>query len=329
MQVPFCSLKAINVLDLLKCTDVIGIPNPYFTNYSNKSFMNIVENSGCLSISQPYITYNNQLVRLTLDNGDSGLPLRFKFRKPYETDYKTLSTRKTNNNNTETISNKPFNLEINIKEDNLFGETLNTPDSVVLVYKLSQAYEILLLIKALDINKSEVENVKDISELLNIIKTKLNSKVELNDYLLYINSLDYYYNKENDNGDSIISVLSKDLTKYFKTNKDNKYKSFLTKRCSLPINKWEWNDMVFYTFKLRITNNSKYKTHEGFANITGDIIDKNIGKALNGKFYIRFNFDTRSYSGKATTNNLVITLDYAGWKEMESSKVFDVPQIDI
>ena len=67
MQVPFCSLKSISVLDILKCTDAIGIPNPYFTDYSNKTFLNITENNGCLSLSQPSITYNKQLVRFTLD----------------------------------------------------------------------------------------------------------------------------------------------------------------------------------------------------------------------------------------------------------------------
>lgn len=328
MQVPFCSLKSISVLDLLKCTDVVGIPNPYFTNHSNKSFLTITENNGCLSLSKPFITYNNQLVRMTLDNGDSGLPLRFKFRKPYESDYKTLSVKKSNNNGVETITNKPFNLEINVNEENLFGEVINTPDSIILVYKLSQAYEILLLIKALDIDKSEIEHVEKIDEVLNVIKTKLNSKVELDDYLLYVNSSNYYYNKDNENMDSIIVVLSKDLTKYFKVNKENKYKSFLSKRCSLPISKWEWNEHIYYTFKLKISNTSKYKTNNGYEHITGDVIDKNLNKSFNGKFYIRFNFDTRSYSGKANTNNLVIDLDYAGWKEIESSRVFDEPQID-
>lgn len=329
MQVPFCSLKSISVLDLLKCTEAIGIPNPYFTNYSNKSFLSIVENNGYLSLSQPSITYNNQLVRMTLDNGDGGLPLKFKFCKPYESDYKTLSTKKVNNNGTETVVDKPFNLEINVSEENLFGKVINTPEPIVLIYKLSQAYEILLLIKALDINKSEVENVKNNEELLGVIKTKLGSKVDLDDYLMYINSIDYYYNKENENGDSIISVLNRDLTKYFKTNKDNKYKSFLTKRCSLPIRKWEYNDSIYYSFKFRILSNSKYKTNLGFVHITGDVIDANLNKSFNGKFYIRFNFDARSYVGKAATNNFVIDLDYAGWKEVETSRVFDEPQIDL
>ena len=226
MQVPFCSLKSISVLDILKCTDAIGIPNPYFTDYSNKSFLSIVDNNGCLSLSQPSITYNKQLVRMTLDNGEGSLPLKFKFKKPYESNYKTISTKKVNNNGTETIVDKPFNLEINVSEENLFGTVTNTPDPIVLIYRLSQAYEILLLIKALDINKSEIENVKNIEEILNTIKNKIGSKVDLNDYLMYINSIDYYYNKDEEDNDSIIHVLSKDLTKYFKANKDNKYKSF-------------------------------------------------------------------------------------------------------
>ena len=328
MQVPFCSLKSISVLDLLKCTDVIGIPNPYFTNYSNKTFLSIVENNGCTSLSQPSITYNNQLVRMTLDNGDSGLPLKFRFKKPYDNNYKTLSTKKVFNNNVESIVDKPFSLEINVKEDNLFGSITNTPDPIVLIYKLSQAYEILLIIKALDINKSEIEHVKSIEELLNVIKTKLNSKTDISDYLMYIDSIDYYYNKENEDADSIIMILSKDLTKFFKTNKDNKYKTFLTKRCSLPIRKWDYNESIYYSFKFRITNNSKYKTNLGFVRITGDVIDANLNKSFNGKFYIRFNFDSRSYAGKAVTNNFVIDLDYAGWKEAETSRVFDEPQID-
>ena len=111
MQVPFCSLKSISVLDILKCTDAIGIPNPYFTDYSNKNFLNITENNGCLSLSQPSITYNKQLVRMTLDNGEGSLPLKFKFKKPYESNYKTISTKKVNNNGTETVVDKPFNLE--------------------------------------------------------------------------------------------------------------------------------------------------------------------------------------------------------------------------
>lgn len=328
MQVPFCSLKSISVLDILKCTDAIGIPNPYFTDYSNKSFLSIVDNNGCLSLSQPSITYNKQLVRMTLDNGEGSLPLKFKFKKPYESNYKTISTKKVNNNGTETIVDKPFNLEINVSEENLFGSVINTPEPIVLIYKLSQAYEILLLIKALDINKSEIENVKGIEELLNVIKNKIGSKVDLNDYLMYINSIDYYYNKDNEDADSIISVLSKDLTKYFKTNKDNKYKSFLTKRCSLPIKKWDYKDSIYYSFKFRILSSSKYKTNLGFVHITGDVLDNNMNKAFNGKFYIRFNFDSRSYSGKAVTNNFIIDLDYAGWKETETSKVFDEPQID-
>lgn len=328
MQVPFCSLKSISVLDILKCTDAIGIPNPYFTDYSNKSFLNITENNGCLSLSQPSITYNKQLVRFTLDNGEGSLPLKFKFKKPYESNYKTISTKKVNNNGTETIVERPFNLEINVSEENLFGKVTNTPDPIVLIYRLSQAYEILLLIKALDINKSEIENVKNIEELLNIIKTKIGSKVDLNDYLMYINSIDYYYNKDNDDGDSIIHVLNKDLTKYFKTNKDNKYKSFLTKRCSLPIRKWDYKESIYYSFKFRILSSSKYKTSLGFVHITGEVLDNSLNKAFNGKFYIRFNFDSRSYSGKAVTNNFIIDLDYAGWKETESSKVFDEPQID-
>lgn len=328
MQVPFCSLKSISVLDILKCTDAIGIPNPYFTDYSNKSFLSIVDNNGCLSLSQPSITYNKQLVRMTLDNGEGSLPLKFKFKKPYESNYKTISTKKVNNNGTETIVDKPFNLEINVSEENLFGSVINTPEPIVLIYKLSQAYEILLLIKALDINKSEIENVKGIEELLNTIKNKIGSKVDLNDYLMYINSIDYYYNKDNEDADSIVSVLSKDLTKYFKTNKDNKYKSFLTKRCSLPIKKWDYKDSIYYSFKFRILSSSKYKTNLGFVHITGDVLDNNMNKAFNGKFYIRFNFDSRSYSGKAVTNNFIIDLDYAGWKETETSKVFDEPQID-
>lgn len=328
MQVPFCSLKSISVLDILKCTDAIGIPNPYFTDYSNKNFLNITENNGCLSLSQPSITYNKQLVRMTLDNGEGSLPLKFKFKKPYESNYKTISTKKVNNNGTETVVDKPFNLEINVSEENLFGSVINTPEPIVLIYKLSQAYEILLLIKALDINKSEIENVKNIEELLNVIKNKIGSKVDLNDYLMYINSIDYYYNKDNEDADSIVSVLSKDLTRYFKTNKDNKYKSFLTKRCSLPIKKWDYKDSIYYSFKFRILSSSKYKTNLGFVHITGDVLDNNMNKAFNGKFYIRFNFDSRSYSGKAVTNNFIIDLDYAGWKETETSKVFDEPQID-
>ncbi len=328
MQVPFCSLKSISVLDILKCTDAIGIPNPYFTDYSNKSFLSIVDNNGCLSLSQPSITYNNQLVRMTLDNGEGSLPLKFKFKKPYESNYKTISTKKVNNNGTETVVDKPFNLEINVSEENLFGKVTNTPDPIVLIYRLSQAYEILLLIKALDINKSEIENVKNIEEILNTIKNKIGSKVELSDYLMYINSIDYYYNKDNDDNDSIIHVLNKDLTKYFKTNKDNKYKSFLTKRCSLPIRKWDYKESIYYSFKFRILSSSKYKTSLGFVHITGEVLDNNLNKAFNGKFYIRFNFDSRSYSGKAVTNNFIIDLDYAGWKETETSKVFDEPQID-
>ena len=328
MQVPFCSLKSISVLDILKCTDAIGIPNPYFTDYSNKSFLSIADNNGCLSLSQPSITYNKQLVRMTLDNGEGSLPLKFKFKKPYESNYKTISTKKVNNNGVETIVDKPFNLEINISEENLFGSVTNTPEPIVLIYRLSQAYEILLLIKALDINKSEIENVKNIEELLNIIKTKIGSKTDLNDYLMYINSIDYYYNKDNDDNDSIIHVLSKDLTKYFKTNKDNKYKSFLTKRCALPIRKWDYKESIYYSFKFRILSSSKYKTNLGFVHITGDVLDNNLNKSFNGKFYIRFNFDSRSYSGKAVTNNFIIDLDYAGWKETETSKVFDEPQID-
>lgn len=328
MQVPFCSLKSISVLDILKCTDAIGIPNPYFTDYSNKSFLSIVDNNGCLSLSQPSITYNKQLVRMTLDNGEGNLPLKFKFKKPYESNYKTISTKKVTNNGTETVVDKPFNLEINVSEENLFGNITNTPDPIVLIYRLSQAYEILLLIKALDINKSEIENVKNIEELLGIIKAKIGSKADLNDYLMYINSIDYYYNKDNDDGDSIIHVLNKDLTKYFKTNKDNKYKSFLTKRCSLPIRKWDYKESIYYSFKFRILSSSKYKTSLGFVHITGEVLDNNLNKSFNGKFYIRFNFDSRSYSGKAVTNNFIIDLDYAGWKETESSKVFDEPQID-
>ena len=325
MQVPFCSLKSISVLDILKCTDAIGIPNPYFTDYSNKSFLSIVDNNGCLSLSQPSITYNKQLVRMTLDNGEGSLPLKFKFKKPYESNYKTISTKKVNNNGTETVVDKPFNLEINVSEENLFGSVINTPEPIVLIYKLSQAYEILLLIKALDINKSEIENIKGIEELLNVIKNKIGSKVDLNDYLMYINSIDYYYNKDNEDADSIISVLGKDLTRYFKTNKDNKYKSFLTKRCSLPIRKWDYKDSIYYSFKFRILSSSKYKTNLGFVHITGDVLDNNLNKTLNGKFYIRFGFDSRSYSGKAVTNNFIIDLNYAGWKEVETSKVFDEP----
>lgn len=328
MQVPFCSLKSISVLDILKCTDAIGIPNPYFTDYSNKSFLSIVDNNGCLSLSQPSITYNKQLVRMTLDNGEGSLPLKFKFKKPYESNYKTISTKKVTNNGVETVVDKPFNLEINVSEENLFGKVTNTPDPIVLIYRLSQAYEILLLIKALDINKSEIENVKNIEELLNTIKNKIGSKVDLNDYLMYINSIDYYYNKDNDDGDSIIHVLNKDLTKYFKTNKDNKYKSFLTKRCSLPIRKWDYKESIYYSFKFRILSSSKYKTSLGFVHITGEVLDNSLNKAFNGKFYIRFNFDSRSYSGKAVTNNFIIDLDYAGWKETETSKIFDEPQID-
>ena len=328
MQVPFCSLKSISVLDILKCTDAIGIPNPYFTDYSNKSFLSIVDNNGCLSLSQPSITYNKQLVRMTLDNGEGSLPLKFKFKKPYESNYKTISTKKVTNNGVETVVDKPFNLEINVSEENLFGKVTNTPDPIVLIYRLSQAYEILLLIKALDINKSEIENVKNIEELLNTIKNKIGSKVDLNDYLMYINSIDYYYNKDEEDNDSIIHVLNKELTKYFKTNKDNKYKSFLTKRCSLPIRKWDYKDSIYYSFKFRILSSSKYKTNLGFVHITGDVLDNNMNKAFNGKFYIRFNFDSRSYSGKAVTNNFIIDLDYAGWKETETSRVFDEPQID-
>ena len=328
MQVPFCSLKSISVLDILKCTDAIGIPNPYFTDYSNKSFLSIVDNNGCLSLSRPSITYNNQLVRMTLDNGEGSLPLKFKFKKPYESNYKTISTKKVTNNGVETVVDKPFNLEINVSEENLFGKVTNTPDPIVLIYRLSQAYEILLLIKALDINKSEIENVKGIEELLNIIKNKIGSKVDLNDYLMYINSIDYYYNKDEEDNDSIIHVLNKELTKYFKTNKDNKYKSFLTKRCSLPIRKWDYKESIYYSFKFRILSSSKYKTSLGFVHITGEVLDNSLNKAFNGKFYIRFNFDSRSYSGKAVTNNFIIDLDYAGWKETETSKVFDEPQID-
>ena len=328
MQVPFCSLKSISVLDILKCTDAIGIPNPYFTDYSNKTFLSIVDNNGCLSLSQPSITYNNQLVRMTLDNGEGSLPLKFKFKKPYESNYKTISTKKVTNNGVETVVDKPFNLEINVSEENLFGKVTNTPDPIVLIYRLSQAYEILLLIKALDINKSEIENVKNIEELLNIIKNKIGSKAELNDYLMYINSIDYYYNKDEEDNDSIIHVLSKELTKYFKTNKDNRYKSFLTKRCSLPIRKWDYKESIYYSFKFRILSSSKYKTSLGFVHITGEVLDNSLNKAFNGKFYIRFNFDSRSYSGKAVTNNFIIDLDYAGWKETETSKVFDEPQID-
>ena len=328
MQVPFCSLKSVSVLDILKCTDAIGIPNPYFTDYSNKNFLNITENNGCLSLSQPSITHNKQLVRFTLDNGEGSLPLRFKFKKPYESNYKTISTKKVNNNGVETTVERPFNLEINVSEENLFGSVTNTPEPIVLIYRLSQAYEILLLIKALDINKSEIENVKGIEELLNTIKNKIGSKVDLNDYLMYINSIDYYYNKDEEDNDSIIHVLSKELTKYFKTNKDNKYKSFLTKRCSLPIRKWDYKESMYYSFKLRIFSNSKYKTNLGFVHITGDVLDNNLNKILNGKFYVRFNFDSRSYSGKAVTNNFIIDLNYAGWKEVETSKVFDEPNMN-
>lgn len=163
---------------------------------------------------------------------------------------------------------------------------------------------------------------------MNIIKTKVGYKNDLDDYLMYINSIDYYYNKDNDDNDSIIHVLSKDLTKYFKTNKDNKYKSFLSKRCSLPIRKWDYKEAMYYSFKLRIFNNSKYKTNLGFVHITGDVLDNNLNKTLNGKFYIRFNFDSRSYSGKAVTNNFIIDLNYAGWKEVETSKTFDEPNMD-
>ena len=328
MQVPFCSLKLISVLDILKCTDAIGIPNPYFTDYSNKTFLNITENNGCLSLSQPSITYNKQLVRMTLDNGEGSLPLRFKFNKPYESNYKTISTKKVINNGVETTVEKPFNLEINVSEENLFGSVNNTPEPIVLIYRLSQAYEILLLIKALDINKSEIENVKNIEELLNIIKTKLNSEKHLNEYLMCINAIDYYYNKDDEDKNSIIMLLKSDLTKYFKANKDNKYKTFLTKRCSLPIRKWDYKEAIYYSFKLRIFSNSKYKTNLGFVHITGDVLDNNLNKTLNGKFYIRFSFDSRSYSGKAVTNNFTIGLDYAGWKEVETSKTFDEPNMD-
>ena len=325
MQVPFCSLKSVSVLDILKCTDAIGIPNPYFTDYSNKNFLNITENNGCLSLSQPSITYNKQLVRFTLDNGEGSLPLRFKFNKPYESNYKTISTKKVNNNGVETTVERPFNLEINVSEENLFGSVTNTPEPIVLIYRLSQAYEILLLIKALDINKSEIENVKNIEELLGVIKTKLNSTKPLNEYLMFINAIDYYYNKDDEDKNSIIMLLKSDLTKYFKTNKDNKYKSFLTKRCSLPIRKWDYKESMYYSFKLRIFSNSKYKTNLGFVHITGDVLDNNLNKSFNGKFYIRFSFDSRSYSGKAVTNNFTIGLNYAGWKEVETSKVFDEP----
>ena len=328
MQVPFCSLKSISVLDILKCTDAIGIPNPYFTDYSNKTFLNITENNGCLSLSQPSITYNKQLVRMTLDNGEGSLPLRFKFNKPYESNYKTISTKKVINNGVETTVEKPFNLEINVSEENLFGSVNNTPEPIVLIYRLSQAYEILLLIKALDINKTEIENVKNIEELLNIIKAKLNSEKHLNEYLMCINAIDYYYNKDDEDKNSIIMLLKSDLTKYFKANKDNKYKTFLTKRCSLPIRKWDYKEAIYYSFKLRIFSNSKYKTNLGFVHITGDVLDNNLNKTLNGKFYIRFSFDSRSYSGKAVTNNFTIGLDYAGWKEVETSKTFDEPNMD-
>ena len=327
MQVPFCSLKLISVLDILKCTDAIGIPNPYFTDYSNKTFLNITENNGCLSLSQPSITYNKQLVRMTLDNGEGSLPLRFKFKKPYESNYKTISTKKVINNGVETTVEKPFNLEINVSEENLFGSVNNTPEPIVLIYRLSQAYEILLLIKALDINKSEIENVKNIEELLNIIKAKLNSEKHLNEYLMCINAIDYYYNKDDEDKNSIIMLLKSDLTKYFKANKDNKYKTFLTKRCSLPIRKWDYKEAIYYSFKLRIFSNSKYKTNLGFVHITGDVLDNNLNKLLNGKFYIRFGFDSRSYSGKAVTNNFIIDLNYAGWKEVETSKQFDEPDM--
>ena len=325
MQVPFCSLKSVSVLDILKCTDAIGIPNPYFTDYSNKNFLNITENNGCLSLSQPSITYNKQLVRFTLDNGEGSLPLKFKFNKPYESNYKTISTKKVINNGVETTVEKPFNLEINVSEQNLFGTVTNTPEPIVLIYRLSQAYEILLLIKALDINKSEIENVKNIEELLGVIKTKLNSTKPLNEYLMFINAIDYYYNKDDEDKNSIIMLLKSDLTKYFKTNKDNKYKTFLTKRCSLPIRKWDYKEAIYYSFKLRIFSNSKYKTNLGFVHITGDVLDNNLNKTLNGKFYIRFSFDSRSYSGKAVTNNFTIGLDYAGWKEVETTKVFNEP----
>ena len=328
MQVPFCSLKSISVLDILKCTDAIGIPNPYFTDYSNKSFLSIVDNNGCLSLSQPSITYNNQLVRMTLDNGEGSLPLKFKFKKPYESNYKTISTKKVTNNGVETVVDKPFNLEINVSEENLFGSVINTPEPIVLIYRLSQAYEILLLIKALDINKTEIENVKNIEELLNIIKAKFNSEKHLNEYLMCINAIDYYYNKDDEDKNSIIMLLKSDLTKYFKANKDNKYKTFLTKRCSLPIRKWDYKESIYYSFKFRILSSSKYKTSLGFVHITGEVLDNSLNKAFNGKFYIRFNFDSRSYSGKAVTNNFIIDLDYAGWKETETSKVFDEPQID-
>lgn len=328
MQVPFCSLKSVSVLDILKCTDAIGIPNPYFTDYSNKTFLNITENNGCLSLSQPSITYNKQLVRMTLDNGEGSLPLRFKFNKPYESNYKTISTKKVINNGVETTVEKPFNLEINVSEENLFGSVNNTPEPIVLIYRLSQAYEILLLIKALDINKTEIENVKNIEELLNIIKAKLNSEKHLNEYLMCINAIDYYYNKDDEDKNSIIMLLKSDLTKYFKANKDNKYKTFLTKRCSLPIRKWDYKEAIYYSFKLRIFSNSKYKTNLGFVHITGDVLDNNLNKTLNGKFYIRFSFDSRSYSGKAVTNNFTIGLDYAGWKEVETSKTFDEPNMD-
>ena len=328
MQVPFCSLKSVSVLDILKCTDAIGIPNPYFTDYSNKTFLNITENNGCLSLSQPSITYNKQLVRMTLDNGEGSLPLKFKFKKPYESNYKTISTKKVINNGVETTVEKPFNLEINVSEENLFGSVNNTPEPIVLIYRLSQAYEILLLIKALDINKTEIENVKNIEELLNIIKAKLNSEKHLNEYLMCINAIDYYYNKDDEDKNSIIMLLKSDLTKYFKANKDNKYKTFLTKRCSLPIRKWDYKEAIYYSFKLRIFSNSKYKTNLGFVHITGDVLDNNLNKTLNGKFYIRFSFDSRSYSGKAVTNNFTIGLDYAGWKEVETSKTFDEPNMD-
>ena len=328
MQVPFCSLKSVSVLDILKCTDAIGIPNPYFTDYSNKTFLNITENNGCLSLSQPSITYNKQLVRMTLDNGEGSLPLRFKFNKPYESNYKTISTKKVINNGVETTVEKPFNLEINVSEENLFGSVNNTPEPIVLIYRLSQAYEILLLIKALDINKTEIENVKNIEELLNIIKAKLNSEKHLNEYLMCINAIDYYYNKDDEDKNSIIMLLKSDLTKYFKANKDNKYKTFLTKRCSLPIRKWDYKESIYYSFKFRILSSSKYKTSLGFVHITGEELDNRLNKAFNGKLYIRFNFDSRSYSGKAVTNNFIIDLDYAGWKETETSKVFDEPQID-
>ena len=163
---------------------------------------------------------------------------------------------------------------------------------------------------------------------MNIIKTKVGYNKDLNDYLMCINSINYYYNKDDEDGDSIIHVLSKDLTRYFKANKDNKYKSFLSKRCSLPIRKWDYKEAMYYSFKLRIFSNSKYKTNLGFVHITGDVLDNNLNKTLNGKFYIRFGFDSRSYSGKAVTNNFIIDLNYAGWKEAETSKTFEEPNMD-